>query len=751
MAVFHKKVNGRRWRLIFYLVNFFDMEIPVATEENRIFSFTNKRSAYYYATTHSPENTMWFAGWNVAGKRLLSDYQLWNHGQLLNRADAKVVVRPAEIKRDFGQLHEVFTMVDHQDILVFVLDGSDAAKGIRLSFNLLYERGFSQKGVFYTPHESQDKVILLSSIQDEILSKDGDIVIGSPGGSGFVLIYATTEQEAWDKLNEFRINYTQWIAERATRIDGVIKKYILSSNDKDLDKALPWIGLTLDSLITNQQGLGIYAGLPWFNQYWGRDQFISFPGACLISGDFAIAKEIMLNFAKFQNIDPDSKYFGRIPNRAQPEQILYNTTDGTPRFVIQVWDYLLYSGDTSIIQEIFPAIKRSIEGSLKYWVDEDGYLTHEEADTWMDAKREGRPCSPRGDRANDVQSLWVQQLVAGAWLAQFVRESTLAEVWQELADKVKQNFRRDFFNEHFDFMADRLTASGEPDFRMRPNQLYAFELLEDEFSKAKIASKVWESLVYPWGVASLSQDDPEFHPYHEHWEFYHKDDAYHNGTVWLWNNGMAMQRMIEAGQKDVAFELFKNMNGEALRIGAVGSLAENSDALPLPGASWVRLTGAFLQAWSNAEHLRIWYQYFLGVRPNMIKNLITLNPNIPTEIKDLSTTTTAGSAAVRFEYKSTIAANIYTYDFTDYEGAVSVMISNFSAYKLSLKVQTKLSIIEKPDQLTIEIQNKNESELINIQPDDKKTAQQRQIDALFKDIHFAKPCLNPELKALKKL
>lgn len=103
--------------------------------------------------------------------------------------------------------------------------------------------------------------------------------------------------------------------------------------------------------------------------------------------------------------------------------------------------------------------------------------------------------------------------------------------------------------------------------------------------------RCWEELVYPWGVASLTQWDNQFHPQHENWHYYHKDDAYHNGTVWLWNNGIAMQRMIEYGQVEMAWELFQNMNRQALKEGAIGSLSENADAHPRTGQNWVNRSG----------------------------------------------------------------------------------------------------------------------------------------------------------------
>ena len=464
-----------------------------------------------------------------------------------------------------------------------------------------------------------------------------------------------------------------------------------------------------------------------------------------------LAKEILLNFARFQNNDPESKYFGRIPNRAQPTGIIYNTTDGTPRFVIEILDYIRYSGDQSIIAEVYPVIKRSIEGSRKFWVDNDGYLTHEEEDTWMDAMKDGRPCSPRGNRANDIQSLWYQQLLASAWFAEVMEEQEIAHQWRELAEKLRENFNRDFFHDSFDYMADRLTATGETDFKLRPNQLYAFELLDDDLQKAHIAKKVWESLVYPWGVASLSQYDDDFHPYHEHWEYYHKDEAYHNGTVWLWNNGMAMQRLIEAGQKDVAYQLFRNINEMALRYGAVGSLSENADAIPLPGASRIRLTGAFLQAWSNAEQLRVWYQYFLGIRPDVLKNELYVNPCIPAAINRVDYQNKSRKRCFLFNYSAGTEVVTFEYISEGYEGKIILEVDDFPARDFQVKDQWKIVAAKKAGKLEIQVrETESIIDQVVLVPEDAKVEKRNQMEEVFKNAHFAVPYLNPDLKALRR-
>lgn len=378
--------------------------------------------------------------------------------------------------------------------------------------------------------------------------------------------------------------------------------------------------------------------------------FISMPGACLVTGQFDIAKQILKDFAKLQDTDPASETYGRIPNRANLEGILYNTTDGTPRFVIQALEVARYSGDTEFLSDIYPAIKISIDASIDNYTDAKGYLTHADADTWMDVKRNGIPGSPRGDRANDIQALWYDQLMAGTDIARIMNDEASASRWEALAQKLAENFENDYCSKEDNLIYDHLNADGSPDIQFRPNQLYCYDLIEDEAFKQKVTRRIWEELVYPWGVASLAQWDKQFHPQHENWHYYHKDDAYHNGTIWLWNNGMAMQRMIEYGQKEAAWELFKNMNRQALHEGAIGSLSENADAHPREGQNWVKRSGTFLQAWSNAEHLRVWYQHFLGIRPDLLSGKIVIQPALPSEITTLETSVKIGNGTLHYSY-----------------------------------------------------------------------------------------------------
>lgn len=640
-----------------------ELDIKVRKTENREYSFTDKKSGFWYGRTHQDKPVDWYAGWNVAKKRVLSDYTLFVDGKQMRRKDAiDVTVNPLGVRRQWQYVDEELRLLDNNLMLVIEVK---APKAKSISLSLIF------------PDDADKGMVGVYALDGSVSKKRGDKFTVAASKGGFLLVYGTAEEKG-KLVASFRTDGEKLLDERRRRMEDIIgRTNPVKSNLPELDKALQWLTLTMDELITEQQGKGIYAGLPWFNEYWGRDMFIAMPGATLITGQFDYTKEILKDFSKFQDRNPNSPTCGRIPNRANLEGIIYNTADGTPRYVIETEELLNYCGDTSFLKDIYPSIVLSTDQSLSRQTDSNGYLMHEDADTWMDVKRNGIPGSPRGNRANDIQYLWYKQLMAASRLAKLMNDDGHAETWAKAAERVARNFERDYCNKSDIIIYDHLNADGTPDKQFRPNQLFCFDLVGDDTFKQKVTRRCWEELVYPWGVASLSQKDPQFHPQHENWHYYHKDDAYHNGTVWLWNNGIAMQRMIEYGQKEMAWQLFRNMNRQALVEGAVGSLSENADAHPRDGKSWAGLSGTFLQAWSNSEQLRVWYQHFLGIRPDMMNNTIYVEPRLPEEITDLETSMMVGNGKVCISY---------------HDGEFACRLDNLPGVRLVVKMESSSRI-----------------------------------------------------------
>lgn len=49
--------------------------VPVGADENREYSYTDKKAGYWYGRTHV-EAADWYSGWNMAKKRILADYTI---------------------------------------------------------------------------------------------------------------------------------------------------------------------------------------------------------------------------------------------------------------------------------------------------------------------------------------------------------------------------------------------------------------------------------------------------------------------------------------------------------------------------------------------------------------------------------------------------------------------------------------------------------------------------------------------------
>lgn len=727
------------------------LAMPVTAAENRVASYTDKLSGYYATRTHVTPDSDWFAGWNIAGKRVLRDYALAVDGKPLDRAASAVRVHPHRLERRHGQATEELTLVDGRPIIVVSLAAPGASRiGLTVLGGLAAVEGADEAGLWLAPAETPGAVILLAPMKaGSTPEREGEGISVAASAGGFVLIHAATKALARDHLASFRASQTAWQAARAQRMERLVADTNRqASSDPAFDRALAWMILTADQLVMRPPNAGIYAGLPWFTDFWGRDTFIALPGTSLVTGQFDDARDVVAAFARLQNPDPASPHYGRVPNRARPGEVIYNTADGTPRFVSAILDTARHTGDRRQIDALFPAVKLATDAALARWVDPAGYLTHDDADTWMDAKEAGtRPFSPRGNRANDIQALWVQQLRDAATMAIMFGDDASAQRWRGIADGVARRFASDFYDTETGALADRLRADGTRDLSMRPNQLFALDLIPDPAIRRAVVRDVWQALAYPWGVASLSQTDPDFHPWHENWHYYHKDAAYHMGTVWQWTNGIAMQRLIEHGQQEMAFALMANMAHDALTRGAVGSLAENADALPREGQTVAALSGTYLQAWSNAEHIRVWRQWFLGIRPDMLAGAITIAPRLPEALRDVQTSMRVGAGSLTFRHWANGRMRVAVSGIAP---TVVVDLPDFAPVSVTVPDGGSLEARPSRNRLAISVKDARGRTLAtqSARPDPVRLHMQAEDASAFAGLRFATPELREGLKSL---
>jgi hypothetical protein len=364
----------------------------------------------------------------------------------------------------------------------------------------------------------------------------------------------------------------------------------------------------------------------------------------------------------------------------------------------------------------------------------------------MDARRAGdlAAYAPRGTRANDIQALWYGQLLAGAEFAELLGDRAAAERWRGAAGSVQRGFTQLFSapatQQRPVSVADHVTAQGVADHTLRPNVLFALDMVPAT-EAATITAQAWRTLVFPWGATTLDPADRGFHPFHLAPGCWHKDAAYHNGAVWPWLDGIAIDRMVEFGQVEPAWQLFHARSRLALQRGVVGGLPENLDAYPHPGEAQPRLTGTYLQAWSNTEHLRAWYQDFLGVRPALDEARITLAPRLPTAAGDVDFEARVGSGSLRGVYQRLGTGRRYHWLLRGLDATVTVDLPGLESQSFAMRSGEQLVVDESGDATRAALHSLDGSlrQSLRFKPSIERRSRQDAWDRIFAGVGFAAP------------
>ena len=350
----------------------------------------------------------------------------------------------------------------------------------------------------------------------------------------------------------------------------------------------------------------ILAGFPFFED-WGRDTMIALPGICLSTRRYDEAKSILRTFARYEKE-------GLMPNLF-PEggkEPMYNTVDAALLFINCVWLYYDATKDLAFVEEMYPVMERILNGYRRgtrfgIHMAQDGLIMAGEGldqVTWMDVRVGEILPTPRHGKPVEVNAYWYNALRI---MAEFSRKRDGDGTgYETLAEKVKESFTETFWMEEKHCLKDVISGT-DADMQIRCNQIWAvsmpFTMLDPE-REQQVVDTVFEKLYTPYGLRTLSQDDPQFRPSYGG-EVLERDLAYHQGTVWVYPLGAYyLARLKVNGDSEETKEEVKaqlEVMESALREGCIGQLPEIYD-----GENPVSSKGCFAQAWSVGEILRVY-------------------------------------------------------------------------------------------------------------------------------------------------
>ena len=550
------------------------------------------------------------------------------------RAKAKLLLTPIVNFRDFhSETHDLkfrYTQKINRD-KVQIDFGTEKGK-----INLYVEGAKYREyidNIFYSMYYEREALRGFDAEENHAVPGTFEVEI-KPNEDKEIVFFCSLDGEYGNSLEELqRLSGTKIIENEKKRINEQIKKSELinfKKLPKEEEEKQSYIDLVntymvaSDNFIVYRPSMGLHtiiAGYPWFLD-WGRDTLIAFEGLLLISKKFDIAEEVMLTFAKSvkQGIVPNG--FDEYDNHP-----LYNSADASLLLFEVVQKYLDYTGNYDWVKEnLYGTLTKIIDSYINgtnidgnnIRFDDKMFLisagTMDTQNTWMDAKVNGKPVTPRNGKAVELNAMWYNALKTMQNLANHYIKPVKYYEYGMLAKNCQKSFVKRFYNPYKKCLYDVLG-----DDKIRPNQIFAISLTYPILDCSKDMAKevfvtVTQKLLNKYGLQTLAAGEEGFSAVYKG-SPEERDSVYHQGITWPWLLGPyynALKNLIKAEKDEnrknklintlTQFRLntANTFTNEITKGNTIGSICEIYDSTePSSGK------GAFAQAWSVAEVFRI--------------------------------------------------------------------------------------------------------------------------------------------------
>ncbi len=325
---------------------------------------------------------------------------------------------------------------------------------------------------------------------------------------------------------------------------------------------------------------GLYAGLPWFFDFWTRDEAISL-GSFISIGKYDFVKRVI--FRQLRHLQDD----GRIQNRVPFSEL--GSADGIGWTCKRLHELLQVANlEKSELEFLFTYLKIS-QKNIEQTYLQDGLIYNKPLETWMDT---GNPYDVRDGFRIEIQALYAVQLQT---LSELAKRLEKAIEYEYYIQKEKEFVRSVQLKLCTSIVYDGLNVNGELDQTTRPNVFLAHYIypklcLKTVWKKTfKIClNELWQD----WGgISTISKNNPLYKSTYTG----QTNESYHRGDVWFWvNNVCAISLDSIGGFDSYVRKIIQSSMSEILSMGAFGRHAEVSSAQQLSSH------GCLMQLWSSA-------------------------------------------------------------------------------------------------------------------------------------------------------
>jgi hypothetical protein len=387
-------------------------------------------------------------------------------------------------------------------------------------------------------------------------------------------------------------------------------------------------GLLMHLQVDHKKVTGLWAGLPWFHQYWARDELISMQ-ALILEHRYESSKEIILRYLS------DIKIDGRLSNRYPSTEL--GNADGIGWLFKRIYDYMIICEQRNNFDVYFTLydlkyirerLQFTIKSLLKNY-SKEGLLINGNLETWMDTYFNGSAYNTdyREGARIEIQTLFLNMLklmnLLNNYLAnKFVKKhEKLVSItdnqynYKKLEEDTTEIVRNKFFkgvnglnvlNDGYDCTMSEI---------VRPNIFLAYYLYPE-----LVSPKDWEStfdnalskLWCEWdidtvkcgGLSTIDKSNGLYQPYYTGID----NKSYHRGDSWFWINNLAAIAMYRLNKEKYDTYIQKIMHASTQDILYWGFIGYASE---LASSGWFKSGGCLCQTWSITTFIELIHEMYI--------------------------------------------------------------------------------------------------------------------------------------------
>jgi hypothetical protein len=332
-------------------------------------------------------------------------------------------------------------------------------------------------------------------------------------------------------------------------------------------------------------GRYLFAGVPEYVQLFGCDTAYSVPG--LVSTGFDDeALHALKNLAEV-----GERQEGRIPHEISTSGNIYNkgNVQETPQFTSACWEYFRFTGDMSFLEEIYPLCKEGIFDHVLVLRDRD-----------KDHYPEGGGMVERsgmGPEKLDSACYLYKGILDLSQMAAALNKGEEAAQYTDLAEEIRENFKKDWWIEAEGMFADSLGRDDSQ--RLDDHWIVAVPMevgIADREKGLQALERIEQEWVNEWGLVHTKGLEER---------------------VWTLPTGVLAQAEFNYGHVDMGTRLIKDI-ARTIEHGMLGAFSE-----------LIPQGGDFMQLWSAAIFLSGITEGIFGLEPLAHQHRLVLSPQLP--------------------------------------------------------------------------------------------------------------------------